>query len=293
MRIALADCSQHHEGVATESALWAALAERGVEFERPAWDGEGTDWGAFDAVVVRTTWNYHLARTQFLAWVEAVAERTPIFNPPAVLRWNSEKSYLRELDAAGVAVAPTLWLDQGRKADLSNLVAERGWQRAMLKPLVGAVASDTLRFRADEQDLAAAQLFLDGCLEQRAMMLQPYLARVETGGEVSILLIDGEPTHAVRKVPVPGEYRVQDEHGATDHAVPLDPALVDIARRCLRVVPCEEAPLYARADFLFDDDDRPLINELELIEPMFFFQHHPGAADTFADALLARISGDA
>ncbi|MED6334765.1 MAG: hypothetical protein VYE81_05140 [Planctomycetota bacterium] len=293
MRIALADCSEHHEGVASERALWDALDERGVEFERPAWDREGTDWSAFDAVVVRTTWNYHHAPAEFLAWVEGVAARTQVFNSPEVLRWNSEKSYLRELIAAGVPVAPTLWFEVGKTVDLHSLLAEQAWERAMLKPLVGAVASDTLRFNADEEGLAGAQVFLDGRLEERAMMIQPYLGRVEIGGEISVLLVDGEPTHSVRKVPLPGEYRVQDEHGASDHAVPLDPALVTLARRCLEVVPGSRVPLYARADFLFDDDDRAVLNELELIEPMFFFQHHPEAADTFADALLARISGDA
>jgi len=120
------------------------------------------------------------------------------------------------------------------------------------------------------------------------MMLQPYLSRVETEGEVSVMLIDGEPTHSVQKLAVGGDYRVQDEHGGTDHLVCLDPSLVALSQRALSVAPGEERPLYARVDFLFDDEGAAVVNELELIEPMLFFQHRPEAGAVFAEEILAR-----
>ena len=99
------------------------------------------------------------------------------------------------------------------------------------------------------------------------------------------MLIDGEPTHAVQKRGRAGDYRVQDEHGGTDHLAALDPSLVEISKRALAVAPCEDPPLYARVDFLSDDGGDALVNELELVEPMLFFQHHPEAAGIFADAI--------
>jgi len=286
VKIALADCSEEHEGVLTERPLWAALQERGADYECPDWEDEAVDWSSFDVVVVRTTWNYHHARAKFLRWVEQVAGVTALHNSSEILTWNSEKSYLKDLDAAGVPIAPTEWFEPGETANLAATMSERGWTSGLIKPLVGAVASDTHRLRHLDEGAREAEQFLNARLEKQAMMLQPYLSRVETEGEVSVMLVDGEPTHAVRKLAVAGDYRVQDEHGGTDHLVDLDPLLVDISRQALAVAPGEEPPLYARVDFLFDDDGLAVVNELELVEPMLFFQHRPEAACVLADAIL-------
>jgi len=286
MKIALADCSEHHDGVLTERPLWEALDARGVAFERPDWEDGGVDWASFDAVVVRTTWNYQHARERFLEWVDQVGAVTILQNSAEVLRWNTEKSYLKDLAAAGVPVASTEWFGRGESVDLSALLAKRGWERALLKPLVGAVASDTHLVEGGGDALREAQEFLDDRLGEREMMLQPYLSRVETEGEVSVMLICGEPTHAVRKLPVTGDYRVQDAHGGTDHLVELDPTLVELSGRAIAAAPGGKPPLYARVDFLSSDDGSPVLNELELVEPMLFFQHHPAAAAVFADAIL-------
>jgi glutathione synthase/RimK-type ligase-like ATP-grasp enzyme len=288
MKIALADCSEHHDGVETERPLWEALTARGVNFERPDWEDEDVDWGSFDVVVVRTTWTYHRARERFLRWVEEVAAVTTLHNSKEIIAWSSEKSYLKDLDVAGVPVAPTEWFERGETVDLARVMHERGWKSGFIKPLVGAVASDTHRLRLGEDSVLEAEAFLNACLIDQAMMLQPYLPRVETEGEISVMLIDGEPTHSVQKLAVGGDYRVQDEHGGTDHLVCLDPSLVALSQRALSVAPGEERPLYARVDFLFDDEGAAVLNELELIEPMLFFQHRPEAAAVFAEAILGR-----
>jgi glutathione synthase/RimK-type ligase-like ATP-grasp enzyme len=285
MKIALADCSEHHDGVETERPLWEALTARGVHFERPDWEDGDVDWASFDVVVVRTTWTYHLARERFLSWLEEVAAVTALYNSKEIITWNSEKSYLKDLGEAGVPVAPTEWFKRGQTVDLARVMEERGWTSGFIKPLVGAVASDTHRLRMGEDSVREAEDFLNARLKDQAMMLQPYLSRVETEGEVSVMLIQGEPTHAVRKLAVAWDYRVQDEHGGTDHLVDLDPALVALAERALNVAPGEGPPLYARVDFLFSDGGA-VVNELELIEPMLFFQHRPQAAAIFADAIL-------
>jgi glutathione synthase/RimK-type ligase-like ATP-grasp enzyme len=183
-------------------------------------------------------------------------------------------------------VAPTEWFELGETVDLARVMDERGWESGFIKPLVGAVASDTHRLRLGEDSVCEAEAFLNARLKGQAMMLQPYLSRVETEGEISVMLIDGEPTHSVQKLALAGDYRVQDEHGGTDHLVSLDPSLVALSKRALSVAPGEERPLYARVDFLFDDEGAAVLNELELIEPMLFFQHRPEAATTFAEAIL-------
>ena len=287
MKIALADCSEHHDGVETERPLGEALSARGVRFERPDWEDEGVDWASFDLVVVRTTWTYHRKLERFLAWIQQVTAVTRLLNSPEVLSWNTEKSYLKDLERCGISIAPTVWFERSEDVELARVMSERGWDSGLIKPLVGAVASDTCRFDLAETSLRAADEFLRACLVDQEMMLQPYLSRVETDGEISVMLIDGEPTHSVQKLAVAGDYRVQDAHGGTDHLVELDPALVEISKRALSVAPGNDVPLYARVDFLFDEEGVAVVNELELIEPMLFFQHCPEAAEVFADALCS------
>jgi len=303
MRLALATCSSLPAHEHDDAPLHRVLRERGVELEQPVWDDPGVDWSRYAAVLVRTVWDYHAKHDAFLAWVARVGAQTRLFNPAPVLAWNSDKHYLRELEAAGVAVAPTVWLERGRAHDLSAALDAadiRG--RALLKPVVGANALGTLRFDArDAQARAAAQAHVDRLTPTVGLMVQPYLASVEREGELSGFWFDGALSHAVRKRPVAGDYRVQDDYGAHDEPCELDAealatceatlgALEAVAR--VRGWLLARPLLYARVDLLRDDRHAPgawVLNELELIEPSLFFRHAPGGPAALADALLRRL----
>jgi hypothetical protein len=241
-------------------------------------------------------------RDAYVAWAGHVAAVSRLFNPPGVVGWNTDKRYLQQLAQGGVPVAPTVWLPRGSRADVAALLAERGWRRAFLKPLVGATARETLRFDADPSGIARAQAHLDRLLPVEGMMLQPYLARVETEGERSAVFFEGTgggPTfsHSVVTVPVPGDYRVQDDFGARDAAVELtadERALAEaVVARVWRpgLWPGEagERLLYARVDLLRGDGGESYVTELELVEPSLFFRHAPRAAEVLAAALLGRL----
>jgi glutathione synthase/RimK-type ligase-like ATP-grasp enzyme len=252
-----------------------ALAARGIDARQTVWDDPHVNWREFDAVLIRTTWDYQEKRDAFVAWAEQLD--VPLYNPAAIVGWNTHKSYLRELEGAGIPIIPTEWLARGTTPDISSLCEQRGWRRAFLKPCVGATARETLRFTAGDP---AAERHARRLLANEDLMLQPYLARVEHDGELSAIFIDGELTHSVRKVPVPGDFRVQDDFGAKDYPVDFpDPAL---ARRTLEAVPSRL--LYARADFLIADEGL-MLTELELVEPSLFFRHGRHAADRLADAV--------
>jgi len=276
MRLALATCSTVPSWEVDDRPFHSDLAARGVEVTHAAWDDPKVDWSRFDAVLIRTTWDYHEKRDAFVAWAERVP--VPLFNPAPIVRWNTHKSYLRELESRGVPILPTEWLATGSRPDLAALCRARGWTRAFLKPCVGANARETLRFEAGDP---RAQAHADRLLAKEDLMLQPYLDRVETEGELSAVFIDGELTHGVRKVPVKGDYRVQDDWGAKD--VAIDFPDVALARRTIEAV--GQKLLYARADFLPADDGLRL-TELELVEPSLFFRHGRHAATRLADALL-------
>ncbi|MEC7946529.1 MAG: hypothetical protein VX265_03115 [Myxococcota bacterium] len=291
MRIALASCADLPDWEVDDRPLHAALRARGVALEVLPWDATGVDWGTFDAVLVRTTWDYQDRPAAFLAWAGTVGPR--LHNPASVIRWNLDKRYLRSLVARGVPVAPTVWLEPGASVDLGAVLDARGWRAGFLKPVIGASARATHRFSRGEA--AAAQDWLTPVLAAEAMMLQPYLPAVEGFGEVSAICVEGEARHWVRKVPVPGDYRVQDDYGASDE--PFLPTAEDegLAARVLAAAGAEldlDGPLlYARVDLLRDAAGAWVVTELELVEPSLFLRHGPSTADILAEALMARAAG--
>lgn len=303
MRIALATCRSLPSHERDDLPLLAALRERGVEVEPLVWDDDTVEWSRFDAVLLRSTWDYQDKHAQFVAWAQRVAECTRLFNPAPLVAWNTHKQYLRELEQHGVPLAETEWFAAGHhlhhEHDLAAAVRARGITRGFLKPLVGANARSTLRFDAtDPTELAAAQAHLASLIGRVDMMLQPYLASVEREGELSGIFFDGALSHAVRKVPAAGDYRVQDDWGAHDEPVVLEPEAIAVCEQtfagmaaCFRQrgwdIPLPL--LYARVDLLRDDAGRWVLNELEIVEPSLFFRHGPMAAHTLARALLSRL----
>lgn len=266
-----------------------ALARAGVPFERPVWDDPAVDWRRYGAVLIRTTWDYQDKLPAFRAWAARAAAATRLFNPEPVVAWNVHKSYLRELAAAGVPQAPTRWLDRGAAVDVAALVRAAGWREGFLKPCVGATARETLRFGADADGLRRAQAHVDRLLPHEDLMLQPFLPAVLGRGEWSAIFVDGVVTHCVRKVPAPGDYRVQDDFGAKDEPYAPSAAERALAAQAMAVVERRFGRLlYGRTDFLWQDDGSCVLTELELVEPSLFFRHGPQAADALVAALAAR-----
>lgn len=272
-----------------EAPLHQELASRGLRFTTPIWDDPGVDWSQFDAVLIRTTWDYVEKLAAYEAWLERVDRLTRLFNPLPIVRWNLRKRYLAQLDAAGIPCIPTVWLAPGSGPDLSRILAERGWERAFLKPEIGATASGTLRFNTDPAGLDQARAHL--ARHHTDMLLQPYLSTVETEGELSLMFFEGRFSHAFRKLPVPGDYRVQREHKATDHAVPAQPGERALAERVLEAARGLSGgdPLYARVDLLRDARGELRVTELEMVEPSLFLHHAPQGAAPLVTALLARL----
>lgn len=290
MRIALVTQVDLQTWEVDDHPFHAALAARGVEVVHVAWTDAAFDWSSVDAALLRTTWDYQKQLDGFLAWTQSTARQTRLFHGPEVVAWNSRKTYLRELAARGVPVAPSVWWQPGDPTELGPTLRAQGWTRAFLKPVVGASASDTLRFGVDDAGLEAARVHLSAVAAP--MIVQPYLETVESAGEWSVILVDGQPTHGVRKVPVPGDYRVQDDYGAKDEPLALTPELLRLAAVALEqaaeILGLREPTLYARVDALHHQG-RLVLNELEIIEPSLFFRHGPRAADALADALVRRV----
>jgi glutathione synthase/RimK-type ligase-like ATP-grasp enzyme len=282
-RIALASCRDFPSGDDDGPLLLAACARAGLDASWRVWDDPAVDWLSFDLVVLRSTWDYPAHRDEFLRWVEAVPR---LANPADVVRWNTDKAYLRDLAAAGLPVVPTTWFQPG---DDVRLPADGEW---VVKPAVSAGARDTARYRPEHRELAIRHI--DRLLaEGRRVMVQPYLHAVDEAGETALLYCGGGYSHGIGKAAlltgpdpdVDGLYR-PEEISAREP----DAAEREVAERVLASVPGgPDRLLYARVD-LVPGSDGPLLLELELTEPSFFLQVAPDAADRFADAIAAWVA---
>jgi hypothetical protein len=278
--VALATCRALPEPDPDEPALLDALRVLGVDARTVAWDGDPGEFDGADLVVLRSTWNYHLAIDAFLEWVKRHEGR--LVNPASVVRWNAHKGYLRDLTEEGFPVVPTAWVARGEACDLGAIAAARGWRDVVVKPAVSAGSHATRRFRGPPFDGAfAADL---AC--RLDLMIQPYMASVDGVGERSIVCIDGEISHAVRKSPRFAGATEQVSSGA----MPIEE---DERRLAQRVLARFATPLlYARVDIMRDDLGAPLLGEVEVIEPSLFLLQSPGAARRLAGA-IARLARDA
>jgi len=279
--------------------LVLALQSQGAEVETPCWDDPGVDWSRYDKVVLRSTWDYVERIDEFLDWADRCAIQARLLNPPAVVRWNTDKHYLVQLAHAGVPVVPTRFVEPGTDptVELERFLAGKpgaftvgscdAFDQFVVKPSIGAGSRDTARYTRADRDAALshlARLLAAG----RSTMLQPYLDRVDEYGETAVIYIGGEFSHAIRKGPL---LRLGDDlvSGlfAPEHITPREPDSDEHAVAAAAFATIAEAnPLYARIDLIRDDHAAPVVLELELTEPSLFFVHAPDAAGRFADALL-------
>ncbi|MEM6995893.1 MAG: hypothetical protein AAF721_35610, partial [Myxococcota bacterium] len=200
---------------AEDRIVEAALRARGLSCVRVDWADPAVEWGAFGAAVLRTTWDYFDRPDAFRAWLARVESQTRLINDAETVRWNMDKHYLAALQSAGVAVVPTVVLERGDDRPLGDVMAHEGWDDVVLKPAVSGAGRHT--YRVQRATLAEHESIASGLLQQEAMMVQPFVADVLERGEVTVVAIEGEPTHALCKRARPGEFRVQDDYGGTLH----------------------------------------------------------------------------
>ena len=257
-------------------ALRGPLAARGATLEAVSWDADGVDWSQYAAAVIGTTWDYWDRQAAFLERLTHIETQTRLFNPAALVQWNSHKGYLRELGAKGARTIPTLWIERVTQDAAEAAFAQLG-PDLVFKRQVGAGAAGQYRL-APGDPLPAMP---------HAMMVQPFLPAIQAEGELSFIFIDGVFCHALVKRAAAGDYRIQSSYGGVETAVTPSKADLDVAGAVLAAL--GEAPLYARVDMLRAEDGGLLLMELELIEPFLYPLQGPALGGRMAEALAARI----
>jgi glutathione synthase/RimK-type ligase-like ATP-grasp enzyme len=220
---------------------------------------------------------------EFLVWLTYLEDmKVRVWNAPSLLRWNADKTYLRELEGKGIPVIPTIWPEKGASVD--DILRVAGWDKAVVKPRVSATAHKTCLTSAD--NTADAQPTLDDLVRGPGALVQKFMPEIATRGEWSLMFFSGRYSHAVVKTPKSGDFRVQHDFGGDTHpAQPPNHALEDAAQIIGAI---ESVPLYARVDGV-ESDGRLRVMELELIEPALFLRSSPNAADRFAEAIASGL----
>lgn len=270
--------------------LGAALERAGTQFHFVNWHDD-VDWSAYSAVFLRSPWDYHLRRDEFLDWMRNASHVTRVFNSYEIVEWNSDKRYLADLVASGIPVVPTRFVASADESSVRDVLDEFG-NDVVVKPSVSAGSHDTLRYRdasAVVPDVIdhIARIVAAGAVA----MLQPYEAGIDERGETGMVWLNGELSHAFRKGAIlaaepdmgNGLYAAEDidSRTATSDEVALGESIMGVLKTRFGA-----APLYARVDVIPNGAGQPQLMELELVEPSFFLATAPGADDRVASAFV-------
>lgn len=300
MNLVFATCAHQPFVAPDDQPLADALRALGYQVEPEPWTDIDPDTHlASDPVVLRSTWDYHRVPTMFTAWLAAMADAGRLLlNPAEVARGNIDKIYLQGLEAAGVAIPRSHWIDKPDGAALAAVLRDERWTDAVVKPRIGATAHGTFLISADSlsagrspgsADNVSEGLSDDDLAPARASgaVVQEFIPEIRDRGEVSMVYAGGQFSHAVVKHGKDGDFRVQQDFGGRVTALTPPPELLAFGESVMAHVPASCA--YARVDVV-QSARGPLLMELELIEPELYFSIVPGSAERMARVIADRLA---
>ena len=266
--------------------LQTALEERGMQVRRKAWDDKNMDWTQTKCAIFRATWDYFHRFEEFSKWLETASQETMLINPPSTIQWNIDKHYLLDLEEKGIPIVPSEICKQGDSRSLQEWCDSLGGEKWVLKPTISGAARHT--YLIDRDNVKQHEKIFSDLIEKEDMMLQPFMEHILTEGEVSLMVMNGKYTHAIKKIAKEGDFRVQDDFGGSVHKYSPSKEEVLFAERAIAA--CDPMPLYGRVDMLRDNTGQWVLGELELIEPELWFREHPAAADPLANGIHRILS---
>ena len=265
------------------------LHNAGWTVEMVSWHKD-YNWSQFDVVVIRSTWDYQNDPDTFLSVLESIdSSGTRLENSLELVRWNMQKTYLRDIALKGVSIVPTLWQEKAVDTKkLGSFFNQLDTEEIIIKPIIGASAGHA--FRLHQSQSSAKLSLLEKIFDRRAYMVQPFMPNIIEEGEFSLIYFEGMHSHTILKTPKANDFRVQEEHGGNIRPATAEPDLLHIGQHVVDSLP--QKPLYARADFVRTEQSTFALMELELIEPALYFRMDADSPMRFAHALTTRICGE-
>lgn len=263
-----------------------ALEAIGLNIYRTNWDNPDFDWSTTKYALFRATWDYFERFEEFSIWLDEVSKKTKLINPAEQINWNMDKHYLRDLEAKGINIVKTNFIEIGDKCSLTKLIEESSWDHIILKPAISGGARHTYNIKPGEAHQYEA-IFKE-LIAEEAMLIQPFINSIVDKGEVSFMVFGGKYSHAVLKKAKAGDFRVQDDHGGTVHHYAASAQEIEFVQDVM--AKCDTTPVYGRVDVAWDNEGSLALVELEIIEPELWFRESIKSAEMLADAVKSYIS---
>jgi hypothetical protein len=294
-RVAFLSMDSLADFVCYDALLEAPLAAKGWRVDTISWRNPNVDWDLYDAVVVRSSWDYQDDPQAFDAVLQRIEDSTAqLENPLALMRWNIHKGYLRELELKGIPIVPTRFVASGEALELEEAFARWSCPELILKPAISANADHTHRLTPEAW--VSERQELERVFQNKDALIQPFMPAVVEEGEYSLFYFGDRFSHAILKTPEERDFRVQEEHGGRLQAIEPEPELREAGDAVMALL--RPRPLYARIDFVRDQDlpgadGSFLLMEVELIEPSLYFNLDPESPERFAEIFDAWMRGPA
>jgi len=277
-----------------DNLLDQPLANLGWQTQLVSWRCQEVNWQQFEAVIIRSPWDYQDDAAAFTSVLEAINNSDArLLNSLATVRWNIDKIYLKSLFEHGVSIVPTLWQSNFIASDLDSFFSHFNCQQLVIKPRISANADNTFWLKQPTAQQSITEL--ESVFSNSDFMVQPFIASVIEEGEFSLFYFNGSYSHAILKTPKADDFRVQEEHGGRLQAITPEKTLLAQAENTLTEITTltGEMPLYARVDFVRINNDGTIpvfaLMEAELIEPSLYFNMDDKAAQRFANAFVKRL----
>ena len=257
------------------------LTSLGLKVNRKSWSDKSYKWEDTKFAIFRTTWDYFDRYDEFFKWIEKTKMKTKFINSEEIIKWNIDKKYLIELEKKGINIAPTILIKNTEKINLKQLFHTTKWKEAVIKPAISGAAKNT--YRVNKENYTEYEKKFNDLIKEESILFQEFLDDILKSGEISLILIEGKYTHSIKKIAKKGDFRVQDDHGGKVVNYNATQGEINFAKKCLKAT--DYIPIYARVDIIYDNDNKPSLSELELIEPELWFRNYPQAAKLLAESI--------
>lgn len=253
--------------------------------EEVSWRKKNINWSNYDAVVVRSTWDYQNDSEKFVRVLEKINDVSHLENDLDLMIWNMNKNYLFDLEQKGVKIVNTIW-EKSFNPDLANEYFERlNTAEIIIKPNISANADNT--FRLTKEKLKENLKVLKKIFKDREFMVQPFLNSIIEEGEYSLFFFNGKFSHSVLKKPKENDFRVQEEHGGDIQPFKVSSELIMVAEDIIKKL--STIPLYGRVDLVRNQENKFALIELELIEPSLYLNKDDQSPLRFVKAFAEKL----
>ena len=264
-----------------DKLLQTALEKKGFVVCKKDWSDKDFNWTTTKYAIFRTTWDYFEKFEAFFSWLEETKQKTIFINSAEIINWNIDKHYLQELEKNRINIAPTLFIEKADKITLQELFERTNWNEAVIKPAISGAARHT--YRISPSNYRNYETLFQKLISEECMLFQEFLDDIIAKGEISLVMIGGKYTHAVKKIAKKGDFRVQDDHGGKVEKYSPSQTEILFAEQCIENSPF--SPIYARVDIIYDNKNKPSLSELELVEPELWFRNYPKSAEFLAEEI--------